>query len=178
MRISRAGTWTSNRDGDRTPRAFTFVELIVVLIVLGISAAVAFPKLDGLLLREPEPWRSGRKLMRLAKHAHELAMVTESAFVLHIDVETGRYWVTGKQVDNAVPQRSLGGQLPEEVAITDVEPAAEDGAFESVLAIEFSPEGWCDPVLVTITSSDGQTVKLAIDEWFGEIDLIGDKPAG
>ena len=61
MRISRAGTWISNRDGDRAPRAFTFVELIVVLIVLGISAAVAFPKLDGLLLREPEPWRSGRK---------------------------------------------------------------------------------------------------------------------
>jgi len=150
----------------------------VVLIVLGISAAVAFPKLDGLLLREPEPWRSGRKLMRLAEHAHELAIATESAFVLHINVETGQYWVTGKQVDNAADQRSLEGQLPEEVTITDVDLPGDDRTFEHVMTIEFSPEGWCDPAVVTITSSDGQIVKLVIDEWFGGVDLIGDRPAG
>ena len=150
----------------------------MVLIVLGISAAVAFPKLDGLLLREPEPWRSGRKLMRLAEHAHELAIATESAFVLHINVETGQYWVTGKQVDNAADQRSLEGQLPEEVTITDVDLPGDDRTFEHVMTIEFSPEGWCDPAVVTITSSDGQIVKLVIDEWFGGVDLIGDRPAG
>jgi len=150
----------------------------VVLIVLGISAAVVFPKLDGLLLREPEPWRSGRKLMRLAKYVHELAIATESAFVLHIDMETGQYWVAGKQVDNAAGQRSLGGQLPEEVAITDVKLPGEDRVLENVLTIEFSPEGWCDPAVVSITSSEGQTVRLVIDEWFDGMSLLGDKPAG
>lgn len=154
----------------------------MVLIVLGLSAAVVFPKLGGLLLREPEPWRSGRNLMRLAKHAHELAIATESAFVLHINLETGQYWVASKQADNApasaATQRSLGGRLPEEVTITDVKLPGEDRALENVLTIEFSPEGWCDPAVVSITSSGGQTVKLVVDEWFDGMNLNGDKPAG
>ena len=175
MRILRVGTWTSNRSG-RTSRAFTFIELIVVLVVLGISAAVVFPKVDGLLLREPEPWRSGRKLMRLAKYAHELAIATESAHVLHIDLKTGQYWVSNTQADNGL--RNLGGQLPEEVRVIDVKFPGEDRPLENVLMIEFSPEGWCDSAVVSLASSDGQIVKLAIDEWFGGMDLIGNKPAG
>ncbi len=116
--------------------------------------------------------------MRLAERAHELAIATESVFVLHIDVETGRYWVTGKQAGDMAPRQGLEGQLPEEVAITDVDLSEESRTVENVITIEFSPEGWRDPVLVTITSSDGQTVSLAIDEWFGEMDLIGDRPDG
>jgi hypothetical protein len=158
------------------------VELIVVLIILGLSAAIVFPKLDGLLLREPEPWRSSRKLMRLAKYAHELAIATESAFVLHIDLETGQYWVASKVADNeaanAAGQRSLAGQLPPEVTITDVKRPGQERTLENALTIEFSPEGWCDPAVVSLTSSGGETVKLAIDEWFDGMDLIGDKPAG
>jgi len=180
--ISRVGTWTSSRAHEQAPRAFTFIELIVVLVVLGISAAVAFPRLDRLLLREPEPWQSGRKLMRLAKHAHELAIATESAFLLHIDLETGQYWVVSKQGDStpgsAAGQRSLGGRLPEGVTITDVKLPGEDRSVEKVLTIEFSPEGWCDPAVLSLTSSDGQTVKLAIDEWFDATNLNGDERAG
>jgi prepilin-type N-terminal cleavage/methylation domain-containing protein len=182
MRISRAGIWTSNGCGRRALRAFTFIELIVVLIVLGISAAVVFPKVDELLLREPEPWRSARKLMRLAERAHEMAIATESALLLHIDLETGRYWITSKQAGNlsadAAGQRSLGGQLPEDVTFTDVKLQGEDRALESVLTIEFSPEGWCDPAVLDITSSDGRTVQLTIDEWFGAMNLNGDRSAG
>ncbi|MBN1507509.1 MAG: hypothetical protein JW955_11720 [Sedimentisphaerales bacterium] len=147
----------------------------MVLVVLGMSAAVAFPRLDRLLLSEPQPWHSARKLMRLAKHAHELAIATESAFVLHIDRETGEYWVAGKQ---AGERRSFAGSLPEGVLITDVKLLGEDRPVEKVLAVEFSPEGWCDPVVLSLTSSDGRTVRLAIDEWFDAMCLDGEEQAG
>ena len=49
-------------------KAFTMVELVVVLIVLGASAAIVFPRLDALLLGEPEPWQSARKLTKIAKY--------------------------------------------------------------------------------------------------------------
>lgn len=176
MRTSRAGIWISSDRGRAAP-AFTFIELIVVLVILGISAAVVFPKVNGLLLREPEPWRSGRHLMRLAKRAQELAIATESAFLLRIDPRTGQYWVVSRQIDSATGGQDLSGQLPEEVAITDVETPAEDRSLEGVLAIEFSPEGWCDPVVVSLTSLDGRTVKLAVNEGFDDMGLIGDKPA-
>jgi hypothetical protein len=149
----------------------------VVLVVLGLSAAIAFPKLDGLLLREPEPWRSGRRLMRLAEYTHQMAIATESVFILHIDAEAGRYWVTGEQIGD-VARKSMEGQLPEEVTIADVGLPGDDRTVQHVVALEFSPEGWCDPAIVTITSSDGRIVKVVIGEWFGAIDITGDRPAG
>lgn len=62
--------------------------------------------------------------------------------------------------------------------VSDSQRPGEDRVPEHVLTIEFSPEGWCDPAVVTLTSADGQVVKAAIDEWFGAMVLIGDRPAG
>jgi hypothetical protein len=72
----------------------------------------------------------------------------------------------------------MEGQLPEEVTIADVGLPGDDRTVQHVVALEFSPEGWCDPAIVTITSSDGRIVKVVIGEWFGAIDITGDRPAG
>jgi prepilin-type N-terminal cleavage/methylation domain-containing protein len=183
MQTSRAGTWISNRVADSSAsRAFTLVELAVVLIVLGIFVGLAFPKLNGLLLREPEPWRSGRKLARLAKYARELAIATESISVLSINANTRDYGVAGKQhgkesADVTVPS-DLRGRLGADVGITNVELTGEDWDPQNSLIIEFSPEGWCDPVTVNLTSSDGRTVSVVIGEWSDEIDPVSDDVAG
>jgi prepilin-type N-terminal cleavage/methylation domain-containing protein len=183
MRISKAGTWTSRRIRDGSAaRAFTLVELIVVLIVLGTTVGLAFPKLSGLMLREPEPWRSGRQLARLAKHARELAVVTESTFVLSIDANTGDYWLASKPHDKeavAVTAPSdLRGRLSEDVRITDIELTGEDWDPENTVMMEFGPEGSCDPVTVCLTSAEGWTVRVVIREGSDEIDLVGDERAG
>jgi prepilin-type N-terminal cleavage/methylation domain-containing protein len=182
MPILRAGIWTRKDGRCHASGAFTLIELIVVLIVLGVSARIVFPRLDGLLLREPEPWRSGRRFMRVAKYAQELAVATESRFVLSIDVETGRYWVTGPQSGKEAAGATIGpaleGQFSGGVTVADVQVPGGHWAAESTLAVRFSPEGWCDPALIRITSSEGRTVQIVIGEWFGQIELIGDDPTG
>jgi type II secretion system protein H len=182
-RTSRAGTWTSNRTrGGSTARAFTLIELIVVLIVVGICATLVFPKVSGFLLREPEPWRSGRRLLRLAQHARELAVVTESTVVLSLDANTGDYWIAGKErakgAEAATAPSDLKGRLGENVRITDVELAGEDWDPERPVTMEFDPEGACDPVTVRLTSSEGRTVSVVIGERSDEVDPVNDDVAG
>ncbi|MEN6575289.1 MAG: prepilin-type N-terminal cleavage/methylation domain-containing protein [Phycisphaerales bacterium] len=156
-------------------RAFTFLELIVVLVVLGISTAIAFPKLNRLLLTEPEPLRSGRKLVRALRHTQELAVATESASLLRIDTQAGRYWVTDRQGEKEA--RTVGvssdieGQFPDGVRILDVEPHEVDPE-KGVLVVAFDPEGYCDPTVMSLTSAEGRTVKIVVGEWFGEIELV------
>ncbi|MEN6428267.1 MAG: prepilin-type N-terminal cleavage/methylation domain-containing protein [Phycisphaerales bacterium] len=157
------------------PRAFTFLELIVVLVVLGVSAAIAFPKLNRLLLAEPEPLRSGRKLARALRYTQELAVATESASSLRIDTQAGRYWVTDRQGEKGAQavgvSSEIEGQFPNGVRILEVEPHELDPE-KGVLVVAFDPEGHCDPTIMSLTSAEGRTVKIVVGEWFGEIELV------
>jgi prepilin-type N-terminal cleavage/methylation domain-containing protein len=163
-------------------RAFTLLELVVVLLVVGFCAALAFPRLSGLLLREPEPWRSGRQLLRLAKYARELAVATESTFVLWLDPNTGNYWVAGKEQDKPAGvvtiSYDLKRHLGEAVRVVNVELTGEDWDPQGPVIMEFGPEGSCDAVTVVLTSAEERTVKVVVGEWSEEIDPVDDGVAG
>jgi Tfp pilus assembly protein FimT len=150
------------------------VELIVVIVVLGLCAAVVAPKVPALLLREPEPWQSARKFLRRAQYARELAIATESTLVLRIEAETGDYQVQSKEGSgelDAAMSADLRGRLSQDVTITRIDSAGRD-PVEGAWSIEFSPEGWCEPALMAISASDGRTVTVAISEWAGETRLL------
>lgn len=175
--MSRAGTWTSDGSAGRTAaRAFTLLELIVVLIVVGICASVTFPKVGGLLLREPEPWRSGRQLLHVVQYSRELAVATESTFVLSFDVNTGSYSVAGKE--SGAGGSELKGKLGDQVTVARIELTGNDWDPQRPVKVEFDPEGTCDPVTLSLISTDGQTVSVLIGANSDEIDPVNADMAG
>ncbi len=180
MRTSKAGTWTRNSPGGPAiARGFTFIELIVVLVVLGISASVVFPRIGGFLLKEPEPWQSARKLVRVARYAHEWAVTTESAVSLHIDTETGNYWATDRSMREGASEspwgRGLRGRLADDIEITALQYRGEDPVAEDRLVVEFRPDGWNDPFVLKMTSSGAKTVEVVFGGRLGEVELIGEE---
>jgi len=152
--------------------------MIVVIVVLGFCAATLFPKMPGMLLREPEPWRSARRFLRTAQYAQELAIARESPLVLRIDMETGSYRViSGDGLQESTPAFSadLQGQLPRDVTVTAIDSLGASRA-EDVLSVEFRPDGWCDPSELRFTASDGRTVMVVIAEHAGEMELRREGP--
>jgi len=179
MPISRAGISSRNRvDAKTIAHAFTLLELVVVLVVLGVSAAVVFPKLDVFLVSEAEPWRSARRLARTGRYAHELAVATESVFLLQVDPSAGTYRVIAPAANEdsreAMGHLELRGRLPPEVEIRRVEFLGESWVSEDPLKIRFSPDGWCDSTTISMAGSDGTVAGIVIGEWFGEIEVIGE----
>ncbi len=166
----------------QTVRGFTFIELAVVLSIVAVCTAIVFPKLDRLLVRESEPWKSGRRFVRIARHAHEFAVATESVLFLHVDEKAGKYWVSGRDADSGrdsgMSHSSLRGWLGDDVSMSHIELSEDDAAPQDNLYIRFSPDGWSDPATVTFTSVDGMSVTAVIGEWFGDIELVSAHSAG
>lgn len=73
-------------------RGFSLVELVVVLVLLGITAALSAPALTSALDRD-ESHASVREVRTLLEDSRSLALERGARVDLVIDAENARYWV-------------------------------------------------------------------------------------
>jgi len=158
----------------RRPNAFTLIELTIVLLIIGISVAIVFPKLAAGFVQRTQLRSSVNRLAAIAEYAHQQAACTRRTHVLCLDPEKGAYWVASQtsdeQVVPTVDASSLKGRLPEAVQLVRVNLRGEDTGSQGVVAIRFSPQGWADRATIDLTCSTGETMRLVIDELSAHIE--------
>jgi type II secretion system protein H len=151
----------------RTPtssrRAFTLVELVLVLVVMATALAIAAPSLGG--------WRRGQRLrdageefLATARHARALAIANSQLHRLYVNTSTRTYWIEAQDGQQFV---RLGTSLGREFSLpagytvslvsTPTDPATGQSLPGSPLEfIEFYPSGRMHPLArVEITADDG-----------------------
>ena len=156
------------------PNAFTLIELTIALLIIGISAAIVFPKLTGCLVQRAKIRSSVNRITALAEYAYQQAACTRRTHVLYLDTEKGAYWVAIQPSDEQTiptPENSiLKGSLPEEVEMANVSLGGEHAGLQSVVAIRFSPQGWADPATIDLICSTGEIMRIVIDELSAQIE--------
>lgn len=141
-----------NRDG------FTLVEIVVVLIVLGIVAAVSVPAFAG--LGAESPLASGAAdVQRLLLTARERAIVLGEQTVLTYDPTTGRYEVRVSRGSGSPVLASGQVLLPDGVRATRT---------QSPLRFTFDPQGGGSGPALTLADPAGRRLLLLVDRWTGE----------
>ena len=143
-------------------RAFTLIELIVVMMIISIALAVAAPSLSG--------WNRGSRLrdateqfLALTRWARVQAIATSRVHHINVDAQTGRYWVSAQEGLEFVPVSSHFGDefyAPDgaTIEITDEQSQPAD-------SIAFYPNGRTTP----------RRVRLSDDR--GEFELVCQTPA-
>jgi prepilin-type N-terminal cleavage/methylation domain-containing protein len=83
-----------SRGAARADRAFTLIELLAVLLIMGLVAALTLPNLslgaDRLVLREAEALASGFVFTR------QRAVATASAHRVLLDLDEAAWWIEGQ----------------------------------------------------------------------------------
>jgi type II secretion system protein H len=161
-------------------RAFTLIELILVLAILAILVAIAIPSLEGVARSQGAKECSGQ-LMALARYAHTQAIADGVSYRLNIDSAGRRYYLTrqgdgpdfvelGEEIgrDHMFPDginvewdnayALLQQQQQAAQATGQVQPVVQAGAAPYV---EFYPSGRTDPAAIRITDRAGNITEMA-----------------
>jgi len=85
---------------------FTLVEVVVVLALLGIMAAVAVPAFRS-LASEDDLTRSANEVAAVLRSAHMTALQRGIGVTVLLDAERGRYWIES-EADSAWSQSATG----------------------------------------------------------------------
>ena len=129
----------------RTPnsKAFTLVELMVIIVVLGVMLSLIIPRLGE--LGEANLKRSARHLTGMIRFLRDESQAKKAVYRLRFDVQGGRYWaeVLTAAGDESAEFKRLSsemaseGSLAGQTTFSDVKVASHpDDPY-----IQFTPDG-------------------------------------
>ncbi|MCP4449926.1 MAG: hypothetical protein GY809_00575 [Planctomycetes bacterium] len=152
----------------RDSRATTLVELLVVIVILSISAAILFPRLHTSQTESARLERSAEQLVRVIKRAQNLAIGTQTVHVLHLDLETQSYSVSAKsfQGEEVPVDRELGlrGTLASGVVFAQILRNDLQNPTINPVAWPFDPEGRGLAGRVVLRGGQGHTLDIVVGD--------------
>lgn len=174
MQRQRNGTLTPHSElCARNSRGFTLIELAVVIVVLGVMAAIVIPSLNEITGANLK--RSARHLTGVIRHLRDEAEAKKEIYRLRFDVPNGRYWAERMQVldDRTVEFVKRGGAISAEGSLsgqttfTGVRVASHpDDPF-----IVFTPDGWVEKTFIHLRDGDGRDFTLIVHPLTGDAEL-------
>lgn len=158
----------------RWRHGFTLVELVVVIVILGLAAALIFPRLSAGAVERTRLRRSAARLAGMVMYARDRAACTRLTHVLHLDIRKGEYWVTAEKPANGARLPSGGlplrGRLPAGIWFEDVQMPRRTSSARDVVRLTFSPDGWADPAAIHLAGRDGETASVVIASLCGRVE--------
>jgi len=177
-------------------QAFTLIELLLVVLIIGMSAAVVIPSFLS-TVKKAKLRSSAREVIMINKYARSMAVLQQKSVVLRYDFEKGRLEVgimaaksSNNQMRNVLDSGSLFGdrsytdsvdaaqgvtaeierELSDGVVFADFV-GNEDKIYETGAWVNYYPNGMCDEHSFRLIDDDGKEALFAIESITGEISL-------
>lgn len=156
--VVAAGLLTSRRlRRHRSARAFTMVELLLVIVLIGVLLGIAAPSLvrsiQGHRLRT-----AARTIVTVARYARNMALLKQSHVSITFNLDTGQVDLTSTNTTLPRFTRVVEGVVLASVAIEGEEPHTE-----GTCVVPYHRNGICKPFVVTMRDARGHTVKTKVD---------------
>ena len=165
--------WTS-RAGACNERGFTMVELAMVLLVIGIAAAIVMPRIGGVLDRQQ--MRSSINTVRgTVRYLHARAALTKRVYRLTFDLDRQMLSVCYLDTEDCTPQSSRDLRdytLPITVRVVDVVSPDGQKTQEGEATTHFLPTGLAEPSTIHFEGSNARQMTVMIEPLAGRIKVF------
>lgn len=147
----------------RTYSGFTLLELLVVIAVIAIAAALVFPRLPA--AESMELQGSARKLAATLRYLEERAVAAKTPYRLRLNISANTVAISRKlsSGDEVPPDDRLLSReiLAPRVSITDVTTPRLGKVSEGEVIIDIGPAGLTDFLTIHLASSGGTAFTVA-----------------
>ena len=137
--------------------AFTLIEVLLVVVVMGIAVAIAMPS----FVRSIQGQRlstAARTLSTVARYARSMAVLKQSDLGLTFNLANGQVDLVSSNTSLPSFSREVNGVRLQEVSIEGADPVTE-----GTCSVPFLRNGVCVPFAVTIADHNGNLCVLKID---------------
>lgn len=165
--------WKAGTSIKQVERGFTFIELTIVLLILGVVAALAFPSLHRLSSSHLQ--LTARHLIRTVYFLADRAATTKRAYRLNYNLDRQEYWATVRSGDEFVPvdatvlTRTI---FPSAVRFKDVATPRHGKVMLGETYTDFYPVGRVDKTIVHLTDEKEQALTLVVNPLRGRVRVM------
>lgn len=154
-------------------KGFTFIELTVVILLLGLMFALTVPRFQGALLTD-DLKGSTRKMIGIIKNLRNEAIREQKDYILHFDLESNRFWIDS--TDMTELERATASEeashLPDGVRIMDVWFRGEGKTMAGETAIRFNKKGYVPQSVIHLGSDDGREFTLVLSPFLRRVKVL------
>ena len=137
--------------------AFTLIEVLLVVVVMGIAAAIAMPS----FVRSIQWQRlsaAARTLTTVARYARSMAVIKQSDLALTFNLANGQVDLVSSNTSLPSFSSVVNGVRLQEIVVEGADPVTE-----GTCSVPFLRNGVCVPFAVTIADHNGNYVILKVD---------------
>ncbi|MDH5510670.1 MAG: prepilin-type N-terminal cleavage/methylation domain-containing protein [Nitrospinota bacterium] len=152
---------------------FTLVEIIVVILIIGVMAALLIPRLP-----DVGGWRlksAVRKLSRSISVVYDKAATSKLVYRMTFDLEEGRYFVSLLNTDGEFEKREVQfageGRLPDGLAFLSVQVPGREKVDRGLAHIHFFPTGFVEFSAIHIIDKDEAVMTLLVHPLTGRVKI-------
>jgi len=155
-------------------RAFTLLELIVVMVLIALTISLAVPKISNFLYTD-QLKVAVRKLVGLIHESSLLAQRYQTPYLLKYIESERRFVVEPEQIDDerysAKDARSL--RLTESVTVKDLWSWYGGTRSSEEFVIRFNKNGYVEPTVIHLREEGGQEMSVVLSPFLGKVQVVG-----
>ena len=164
-------TWKAGR---RSNRGFTLVELAMVMLVLSIVAAVAMPRIGGMLDRQ-NMRRTINVVRGTVRYLQARAALTKRVYRLTFDLDRQTMSACYLTEDECTDERNRvlrEYHFPDAAQVQDVINGLGEKTLDGKAATHFHPSGIADPSIIHLRGFGTERMTLRIEPLTGRLKVI------